>query len=339
MNQRNILGEASVALNAKELVLKSLKEKDGKFVSGEKLSAELKVTRAAVWKQIQALRKDGYTIESKPKLGYRLLGVPDVLFPWEIQAQRGRSLIGHSVHRFDELDSTMDKAEELAQAGGEEGLVVVAETQKRGKGRMGRMWLSPQGGVWLSIILRPKIHPRYAPILSLMAAVAVARAIWRVCHLEAKLKWPNDVLLEGRKVSGILTKINAETDLINYVIVGVGVNVNVNPASLDPRLREAATCLKDEAGREISRTTFVQVLLEEKEKLYRLFLRRDFTAILNAWKRLSDTLGRWVRVEFQGEAVEGEAVDLDGTGGLLLKLADGSLRQVLAGDVKVLRNR
>ncbi len=217
-------------------ILKALRE-SGDYVSGEWLSRELGISRVSVWKHIRNLKQDGYVVEASPR-GYRLISSPDLLLPCEFPD------LEQKIHHFGEIGSTMAVARELARKGVEEGTIVIAESQTSGRGRLNREWFSPRGGIYFAIILKPKISPIYAPRINLMASVAVAKAIRTFCGLKAELKWPNDVLLAGRKVCGILAEMEAEVDAINYVNLGIGINVNASVSQCE----KGATSLRDELG-------------------------------------------------------------------------------------------
>ncbi len=298
-------------------ILKTLRA-SGDYVSGEALAQELGISRVSVWKHIRDLRQDSYILEASPK-GYRLVSSPDLLLPCEFPS------LEQKIHHFREIGSTMDVAKELAKRGAEEGTVVVAESQSRGKGRLSREWLSPEGGIYFTVILRPKISPIYAPRINLMAAVAVATTIRKLFGLTAELKWPNDVLIKGRKVCGILAEMEAETDIINFVNLGIGINVNMSI----PQLETKVTSLKDELGKEISRKEFFSSVLEEIAKQQALLTKED---LLEEWKKLSATLSKNVKVVALGEEIVGQAIDIDVNGALVIKSKDGSLRSVVAGD-------
>ncbi|MHC1579031.1 MAG: biotin--[acetyl-CoA-carboxylase] ligase, partial [Dehalococcoidia bacterium] len=199
-------------------ILKILRERSD-YVSGETLSSQFGTSRVSIWKHIRSLKKDGYVIEASPR-GYRLVSSPDLLLPYEFPGLEQR------IHYFPELGSTMDAARELAKKGAAEGTIVIAEAQTRGRGRLNREWLSPAGGIYFTIILRPRISPAYAPRINLMASVAVAATIKKLFGLKVGLKWPNDVLIEGRKVCGILAEMDAEMDVVNFVNAGIGINAN-----------------------------------------------------------------------------------------------------------------
>jgi BirA family biotin operon repressor/biotin-[acetyl-CoA-carboxylase] ligase len=224
----------------------------------------------------------------------------------------------------------MDAARELAKKGVGEGTIVIAEAQTRGRGRLSREWLSPVGGIYFTIVLRPRISPAYAPRINLMASVAVAATIRNLFGLKAELKWPNDVLIEGRKVCGILAEMDAEMDVVNFVNVGIGINANTSI----PKFEKTVTSLKDVLGREISRKEFLSALLMEIERWQSLLMKAD---LLKEWKKLSVTLNKDVRVAGPGEVIIGRAIDIDTTGALIVKEKNGSLKKAMAGDCIHLR--
>jgi len=237
--------------------------------------------------------------------------------------------LGGEIHHFHQVGSTMDIARELARKGAAEGTVVVAERQTQGRGRLSREWQSPPGGIYFTIILRPRITPVYAPRLSLMASVAVANTVRELLGLDARLKWPNDVLIGGKKVCGILAEMDAGTGTVNFVNVGVGINANSTISQF-----ESATSLKDELGRRISPKEFLASLLEEISRQYALLTEPE---LLEKWRSLSATLNRRVKITAPGEVIEGQAVDIDDTGALLVRGRDGVVRTALAGDCVHLR--
>jgi BirA family biotin operon repressor/biotin-[acetyl-CoA-carboxylase] ligase len=306
----------------KSQILKALRESSD-YVSGETLSKRLGISRVSIWKHIHGLKEDGYVIEASP-MGYRLVSSPDLLLPYEFPD------LGQRIHYFPEISSTMDAARELAKRGARDGTVVIAEAQTRGRGRLSREWLSPKGGIYFTLLLRPRISPTYAPRINLMAAVAVAATIRKLFGLKAQLKWPNDVLIEGKKVCGILAEMDAEMDVVNFVNVGIGINAN---ASI-PQYEKMATSLKDMLGREISRKEFLSALLMEIERWQALLMEVD---LLEEWKKLSVTLNQDVRIVAPGEVIVGQAIDIDTTGALIIKERNGSLKEVMAGDCIHLR--
>jgi len=294
-------------------ILRALYQAKG-YISGELISKRLGISRVAVWKHIQTLKREGYIIDASPK-GYKLISSPDLLLPDEFIGLRQK------VYYLKEVSSTMDVAKKLAKRGEE--AIVIAETQTSGRGRLGRRWHSQKGGIYFTIILRPRIGPAHAQIINLMAAVSVARAIRSLFNLEAKLKWPNDVLIRGKKVCGILAEMEAEMDVIKFVNLGIGINAN-NPISL---YEEGATSIKEELGRDISRKELLMCVLNEIEKR-RSLLGKE---IISEWKALSSTINKKVRIIMQDEVVEGEAIDIDTDGALILR-TDKGIRRIIAGD-------
>ncbi len=305
-------------------------------MSGEEISNLLGVSRTAIWKHIQSLKEDGYEIQSVTRQGHRLLAVPDRLYPKEVQEGLTTTSFGQSIVYFDRVSSTNEVAKELAAQGIPEGTVVIAEEQTGGKGRLGRQWVSPHGqGVWLTLILRPQISPMDAPKLTIMAAVAVARAIAQVSSVTPGIKWPNDILYQGRKLAGILTEMSAEMDTVNYAILGIGTNVNISEEAFPEELKNQATSLLKEGGTKVNRAKYVQSLLGNLEELYGQLLGGGFDAILAEWRRFSLTIGARVVVTGLKQTMEGLAVDIDETGALILEDTTGQKLKVVAGDVSI----
>jgi len=322
---------------SEELVLAFLAEADDTFVSGEAISDKLGFSRAAVWKHVNALRAQGYTIEAVAARGYRLVGIPDRLGPLELRPLLGTHDVGREVHWFAEVGSTNDAAKELAEEGALHGEVVVAETQTAGRGRRGRFWASPPGkNLYLSVVLRPELPPSRAPELTLLASVALCEAVRRTGVASAAIKWPNDVLAGGRKLAGILTEMAAEPELVQWVVLGIGVNVNAVREDFPDDLRDVATSLALERGAPAPRALFAAAVLTGLEAWLDRHAAEGFAPVRAAWRELSDTLGRDVRVRAAGEELVGRAEDVDAQGALLVRTAAG-LERVLAGDVELLR--
>ena len=315
----------------KEKILKVLRR--GEWVSGAKLGENIGISRTAVWKHITKLRQQGYKISSSPRQGYLLISVPDRLFPEEIKEGLKTHTLGLNIVYYEKINSTQDVAGKLAAAGIEEGMVVVAENQTGGRGRIGRSWASPPGGVYLSIILRPAIKPSEALRFPLIAGVAVAQAIGQLTGLAPQLKWPNDIIIGGRKAGGILTEMSAETDRINYLVIGIGINVNTE--TFPDEIEEIATSLKAECGKEVSRRELIQKILEHLESLYRILQESGFEPIRKMWKAQSSTIGSWAIIRTEREQIKGEAIDIDEDGALILRKANGALERVIAGDVSI----
>ena len=315
-------------------ILELLKHNAGQYISGEELSRNLNVSRTAVWKHIQALKQSGYDIEAHSRLGYALRQNTDRLLPAEIRAQLTSAVLGQEIHYFSEVDSTNNEAKKLAADGCPEGTIVVAETQVAGRGRLARGWYSPFGkGIWLSVVLRPPFGPMDAAKCTLMAAVGVNRAINAVTGVGCGIKWPNDILWNNRKVVGILTEMSAEMDVINYVVIGMGINVDIEhfPSELAP----IAASLSVATGRSISRVKLLTAILSELENVYILVKKSGFAPVLAAWRKESITLGRQVDVRGFDRSFSGMAIDIDADGALLVKTPQGVVERVLAGDVSI----
>jgi len=314
-------------------ILKALREQE--HISGEELGKRLHVSRTAVWKHINKLREMGYQIFSSPGRGYSLTSVPDLLLPEEIELGLNTDVFGRKIVFYHELSSTQDAAKRLAGQGEGEGTVIIADTQTHGRGRMGRGWSSlPRHGIYFSIILRPELRPSHVLQIPLIAGVAVAQAIEKATPLRPRIKWPNDIIVNGKKAGGILTETSAEIDAIDYVVLGIGLNVNT-PRSLFPEeIKEAATSLSEESGEKVSRVKIIQCILVELELLYKQFTTFGFEPIRETWKALSNTIGAWVEISgMEEKKVDGKAIDIDRDGALILQKRSGSIMKILAGDV------
>jgi BirA family transcriptional regulator, biotin operon repressor / biotin---[acetyl-CoA-carboxylase] ligase len=319
-------------------ILQNLKDNPGIFVSGEKLGGKFNISRTAVWKNVQRLKARGYLIEACKKEGYRLTGIPDFLLPPEIQDGLKTKFIGKKILHFKEVDSTNEQAKKTALKGTAAGTVLIAEKQTKGKGRLGKHWTSPTGGIWMSFILRPEFAPREAPLVTMVATLAVAGAIKEITGLEAWIKWPNDVVAGNRqdkknqpmkKICGILTEMTAEVDRINYLVVGIGINVN---NQLPKELRSMAVTLKELCG-DVSRPLLVKKVLEKFEDYYLLWRQKGAGVIVKECRKLSAVLGRMVKMTTSEGVIIAEAVDINDQGALVLKLKNKTFREILAGEV------
>ena len=317
-------------------ILELLRGNGQEPVSGEEISRELGVSRTAVWKHIQALKEEGYQIESIQKRGYILKEAPDRLFPQEINSHLQTKWLGRSVCYEDCVDSTNTVAKQLANSGCDNGLLVVAEEQGAGKGRLSRGWISPHAkGIWFSIVLKPPFLPQEASKCTLLAAVAVVKAVNSIPGVEAAIKWPNDILLNGRKLVGILTEMNAEFGHINYVVIGTGINTNASPEDYPDEVKEIAISVADVATEEFTRVGLLAAILKNMEDLYEKALAEGFVPILEEWRQYSCTLGQEVKVIAPGTTYFGMALDIDEEGLLIVKKTDGQLEKVVAGDVSI----
>ena len=314
-----------------EKILRIFGKHDDNYVSGEEISKELGFSRASVWKHIQTLRHLGYEIDAVPHLGYKLVARPDRLIPEEIQYKLSTRSLGNKVLAYESLDSTNNTAYGLAEKGEKEGAIVVAERQKKAKGRQGRNWISPNGGIYLSCILRPDIEPREVAKITLVAAVAVCSSIREITGVSAMIKWPNDIMIGKKKVCGILTEMKAEQDRVDFVIVGIGINVGAATGNLP----KTATSLAKESEGKISKVALTKKILESLEEHMALFNKEGFGKIRNEWRDYSATLGHHVKIHCHNEKTEGHALDVDKDGALVVRLDSGIQKRILSGDVTI----
>ncbi len=305
------------------------------WISGTEISARLDVTRAAVWARIAELRRLGYIIEASPHSGYRLLSCPDLLHSDDLASRLGVvRVIGRDLRVFHETSSTSDILERLARDGVREGVVVFAESQTRGRGRLGRSWISPPGlGLWFSVLLRPRLRPQEATRLTVAAATALSRAIRTELPLRPEIKWPNDLMLHGRKFAGILMELSGELDSIRHVTLGIGVNVNVTAEHLPPAIQRSATSLRIVLGRTVDRPALAATLLRELDAVYASLQDNSFASIADEWSNQCSTLGRHVAVMSGTRRIVGRAEALDEEGALLVRTEHGRLERVIGGDV------
>lgn len=315
--------------NNQEKILDFLKKKPD-YISGDQMSQRLGISRQGLWKHIQELKETGYDIVAVPHLGYRLISSPDRLLPLEVSRQLNTKFIAKKIHYFLAVSSTMDIALELGIKGCQEGTLVLAETQTKGRGRLGRHWFSPKyKGIYLSLILKPKILPNQAPIFTLLAAVSICSAIKEIVGLDAQIKWPNDIIIQHKKLGGILTELSAEMDEVRFIVIGIGINVNNEKKTLPV----GAISLKSIKLENINRIELLQEILRKLEVNYLLFQKKGSKTIIDKWRDYNITLGRRVKVICHKEHLEGVAVDIDTDGGLLVRKDSGIIEKVMAGDV------
>lgn len=323
-------------------VLGFLRKHPDRFVSGAEMSRTIGITRTAIWKHVGGLRAAGFVIEAHPSQGYRLLEAPDLLLPADLQEGLATRFVGREIHHLLSTDSTNRVAQELAGKGAPEGTVVLAEEQRRGRGRLGRTWFSPpRSNLYASIILRPRLPLPGVPQLTLVGAVAACRAIATVyegpAELRPRIKWPNDILMGGRKVSGTLVEATSVGEILHHVVLGIGINVNLEEKDLPSELATTATSLRIAGGRPVSRGRLAQRLFGEIETAYDRFRTEGFSRLSEEYAALSDLWGRPVRVALAEGVLEGVAEGLDADGALRLRLAGGGTERILAGDVQLLR--
>jgi len=288
------------------------------IISGEQLSATLGISRVSVWKHIHKLQELDYQIMSTPN-GYRLIDSPDIPFPWEFADHNFNILY------YPEVSSTMDTAKELARKDCPDFTVVVAGRQTRGRGRLRRQWLSDDGGLYFTMVLRPDIPVLLSSRVNFLASLTLARVLRELFQIDAAVKWPNDILVDGHKISGMLSELEAETDRVLFISIGMGINVNNDPSGAEP----AASSLKKITGREISKKMLLARFLAEFEECIK---RADFENVISEWKRYTVTLNRRVKIVTHKEVSEGLAVDVEQDGALILELADGTRKKIVYGD-------
>ncbi len=318
-------------------ILRALREPPGGSVSVAELSRQLGISRAAIWARIEELRGLGYEIEAGPHLGYRLISVPDVLHADDLLSSLGPvKIVGRDIRVFEETTSTNDVIEKLARDRVREGAVVFAESQSKGRGRHGRKWISPpHKGLWFSVLLRPALRPAAATQLTIAAASALFRAIQAQTGLLPQIKWPNDILLRGKKVAGILTELSAELDRVNYVILGIGVNVNTGAGEFPAELRKLVSSLKIETGHRQNRAELAVKILRELDSDYSRITAGKFETLADEWEKHCSTLGQHVVIRAGDRKVGGRAESLDADGALLLRTQHGHLEPIVGGDVTI----
>ena len=315
-------------------ILDYFRKADGNFVSGQQISKDLHVSRTAIWKHINVLKERGYIFESSTRKGYRLIYAPNLLTPLEIDSALHTETFGRHVVYLESTQSTNEEAKKIAREGAEEGTIVVAEEQITGHGRLARGFYSPFAkGIWFSLILRPKFFPMEASKCTLLAAVGVCRGIRRMGLADAGIKWPNDILVHGKKLVGILTLMSASMEKIDYIIMGIGINTGIKKNEFPEDFREGATSFLNE-GINVSRKVLLAAFLGELEKEYSFAQNEGFDKVLDDWRALSVTLGQEVRVIFGDDSYTGKAVDIDRDGCLLVNTGS-EVKRVIAGDVSI----
>lgn len=317
-------------------MLDILREHRGSYISGEEISRRLSISRTAVWKQVNKLREEGYEFEAVSRKGYRLVFAPDKLEEGDVLKELQTKSFGRHLNLMEVTSSTQEAARLLAEEGAPEGTLVIAEEQTGGRGRQGKRWYSPaRKGIWMSLLLRPQRPLSFAPQLTLLTAVAVCRAIRKVTGVDAGIKWPNDLLVQGKKICGILIESVGEDERIKYCIAGIGIDVNVELEELPSELHKVATSLKIESGQTQSRATLISAVMNELEQLYNLYEEEGFAPIGHLWEALSVTLGKRVTVKTPRGETEGTAEALDESGALVLLDDTGNHITIFSGDVQL----
>lgn len=315
-------------------ILKYLKEEQG-YLSGQELCERLGVSRTAVWKVIRQLQEDGYEIEAVRNRGYRLIEGGDVFTETELKSVIDTRVAGQNLVFLDFVDSTNTRAKQLAESGSPDGTLVVAESQSAAKGRRGRSWMAPAGtGVWFSLLLRPQIEPEHASMLTLVAAMAVEKGIRVATGLEGRIKWPNDIVVDGKKVCGILTEMSADMDCVNHVVVGIGINANIR--EFPEELKDKATSLLLVSGQTVNRAELLNAVLQAWEEYYGKYLQtEDLSLLAEAYNALLAGLGGRVKVLAPKGEYTGISRGINRLGELLVEREDGTVTEVMSGEVSV----
>jgi BirA family transcriptional regulator, biotin operon repressor / biotin---[acetyl-CoA-carboxylase] ligase len=310
---------------------------DKKYITGARLSKHLGISRVAVWKQIQKLKKFGYHITADGNKGYIIISRPDILLPAEIQSNLHARYIGKQIYYYDRVDSTNSLAKNIIKdkkINLQEGFIIIANEQSAGRGRLGRTWHSPHGGIWMSIVLFPDLEPAYISKITLMTAVVLIQSLKTLFNISVSIKWPNDIIIEDKKLCGILTEMSAESDRINYVVVGIGINANIKTENFPKEIREKSISLEEILSKQISKIELTRLLFENFEKYYDLLLRKQFSNILKEWKLNAHTLGKRITVMSGEQFISGEAVDISTEGALVIRTKDGNKVHILSGTVQ-----
>lgn len=327
-----------MSISMKDEILRRLLAANGEAVSGQELADAMSVSRTAIWKHMQTLQEEGYTFETVKKKGYILTGVPNSLSPTQIELFLNTESFGREIHHFDIVDSTQTVAYKLAQEGAPNGTVIIAEDQTAGRGRLTRMWESGHGtGIWMTVIVRPDVTPQQASSYTLVVAVAVTQAIKALYkNVEPAIKWPNDLLINGKKCTGILTEMQAEADCVQALLVGIGINANQVEADFSPEIADIATSVRLAAGEEINRAALVATILQFLEIYTEIFVKEGFASIKTLWEQASCTIGQRIEVTTLREQFEGVASGITDEGVLQLTQDDGTVRTIYSGDIRIL---
>ena len=317
-------------------ITKRLLSAEGNPISGQQLADEFQVSRTAIWKHIKELEQDGFIIETIKKKGYILQSSPDTLQKEQIEQYLTSNRFGHPIHYFEECPSTQPIAHKLAQENAADGTIVICEEQTAGKGRLSRVWKSSKGkGIWMSVIIRPDIPPIKAPQFTLIAAVAVTRAIEDVANVRAEIKWPNDLLINGKKCTGILTELQADIDRVQAIILGIGVNVNQDMEDFSEDIQHIATSIKMVSGIHVDRGELVARILHHLEIYTDLYVKHGFEPLKLLWESYSGTLGKRIKAVMIHSEIEGVALGITSDGVLQVRTDDGKVHGIYSADIEI----
>ena len=317
-------------------ILKFLQTHNTEYLSGQDLSDVLRISRVAVWKHIKKIKELGYNIESKQKLGYKLISNSNLLLPWEITSNLKTKIIGQQAYYFDTIDSTQNQALKMADDTSHNGSVIVASKQTGGRGRAGRKWISPKGGIWISIILQPKFDISITTLFPIASALALSIAIEKIFSIKPELKWPNDLTIKGKKVAGMLVDVSLESNRIENLVLGVGINFDVNVKQIEKSLKGTPNfygiATLNEQKKKIKPVQLVQTFLVELEKIYKLLNTKQTKKIISEWTFRSSTIGKNVELNTIDKKIKGKAIRVDEDGALVV-LENSKQHRIIAGDV------
>ena len=317
-------------------VLKFLQTHNTEYLSGQDLSDVLRISRVAIWKHIKKIQDLGYTVESKQKLGYKLTENSDILFPWEVTSELKTKLIGQKVYYFDSIDSTQNQALKIANEPENNGAVIIAATQTGGKGRTGRKWISPKGGIWFSIILHPKFDISITTLFPIASSLALSKAIENTFEITPELKWPNDLTIKSKKIAGILVDAAFESNKIESLVLGVGINFNVDIKAIKKTLKDTpnfyGVSSLSEQNKKVKPIQLVQNFFVELEKIYELLNKKQTKKIILDWTKRSSTLGKNVEINTTDGKIKGKATKIDEDGALIISNKNKT-EKVIAGDI------
>jgi len=317
-------------------VLTFLQTHNTEYLSGQDLSDVLRISRVAVWKHIKKIQELGYSVESKQKLGYKLTSNSDSLFPWEITSELKTKVIGQQAYYFDSIDSTQNQALKMADDPANNGTVIIAAKQTGGKGRSGRKWVSPKGGIWLSIILQPEFDISITTLFPIASALALANALEKTLKISPELKWPNDLTIKGKKVAGILVDASLESNKIENLVLGVGINFDVDVKQIEKTLKGSpnfyGVASLSEQKNKVKPIQLVQTFLVELEKIYDLLNTKQTKKIISEWTKRSSTIGKNVAVDTRDGKIKGKAIKIDDDGALIVS-DNNKINRIIAGDI------
>ncbi len=317
-------------------VLTFLQTHNTEYLSGQDLSDVLRISRVAVWKHIKKIQELGYVVESKQKLGYKLISKSELLLPWEITSNLKTQIIGKQAYYFDSIDSTQNQALKMADDATNNGSIIVAAKQTGGRGRSGRKWVSPKGGVWISIILQPRFDISITTLFPIASALALSIAIEKTFSIKPELKWPNDITIKGKKVAGMLVDVALESNKIESLVLGVGINFDVNVKQIEKLLKGTSNfygvASLNEQKQKIKPIQLVQTFLVELEKIYNALNAKQTKKIISEWTARSSTIGKNVELNTIDTKIKGKAIKIDDDGSLIIS-ENNTTHKVIAGDI------